>query len=87
MNIGLPVQTTPSPREPRLLFVGRLSREKGVDVLVEAFRRLPPVAAVGLSALAQRLAALGPGVSIDWSDSWSDSDLEEFTKASLGCLM
>ena len=55
-------------------------------MLVEAFRRLPPVAAVELSALAQRLAALGPGVSIDWSDSWSESDLEEFTKASLGRL-
>jgi hypothetical protein len=58
----------------------------GEEMLIEAFRRLPPVAAVELSALAQRLAALGPGVSIDWSDSWSDSDLEEFTRASLGRL-
>jgi hypothetical protein len=53
------------------------------EVLLEAFRRLPPDAAVELSALAQRLAALGPGMTIDWSDSWSDADLREFTAASL----
>jgi hypothetical protein len=52
-------------------------------VLLEAFRRLPPDAAVELSALAQRLAALAPGTTIDWSDSWSDADLREFTAASL----
>ena len=53
------------------------------EVLLEAFRRLPPDAAVELSALAQRLAALAPGTKIDWSDSWSDADLREFTTASL----
>ena len=53
------------------------------EVLLEAFRRLPPDAAVELSALAQRLAALAPGTTIDWSDSWSDGDLREFTAASL----
>jgi hypothetical protein len=53
------------------------------EVLLEAFRRLPPNAAVELSALAQRLAALAPGTTIDWSDSWSDADLREFTAASL----
>ena len=53
------------------------------EVLLEAFRRLPPDAAVELSALAQRLAALAPGTTIDWSDSWSDADLREFTAASL----
>ena len=36
-----------------------------------------------LSSLAQRLAALAPGTTIDWSDSWSDADLREFTAASL----
>jgi hypothetical protein len=51
--------------------------------LVEAFRRLPPNAATELSALTQRLAALAPGTTIDWSDSWSDADLQEFTAASL----
>lgn len=53
------------------------------EVLLEAFRRLPPDAAVELSALAQRLAALAPGTTVDWSDSWSDADLREFTAASL----
>jgi hypothetical protein len=55
----------------------------GEEVLVEAFRRLPPAAAGELSALAQRLADLSPATSIDWSDSWSDADLQEFTAASL----
>ena len=53
------------------------------EILLEAFRRLPPDAAVELSALAQRLAALAPRTAIDWSDSWSDADLREFTAASL----
>ncbi len=53
------------------------------ETLVEAFRRLPSAAAEELSALVQRLAALGPGAKIDWSDSWSDADLQEFTAASL----
>jgi hypothetical protein len=35
------------------------------EVLLEAFRRLPPDAAVELSTLAQRLAALAPGTVID----------------------
>ena len=56
---------------------------EGEEVLLEAFRRLPPEAAAELSALAQRLAALAPGTAIDWSDSWSDADLQEFTAASL----
>jgi hypothetical protein len=51
--------------------------------LLDAFRRLPPEAATELSALAQRLAALAPGAQIEWSDSWSDSDLEDFTASSL----
>ena len=53
------------------------------EVLAEAFRRLPPDTAAELSALAQRLAALAPDRTIDWSDSWSDADLQEFTAASL----
>ena len=53
------------------------------EVLLEALRCRPPDAAVELSALAQRLAALAPGTTIDWSDSWSDADLREFTAASL----
>jgi hypothetical protein len=51
--------------------------------LVDAFRQLPPDAATELSALAKRLAELAPSHRIDWSDSWSDEDLNDFTAASL----
>ena len=51
--------------------------------LLEAFRRLPPDSAHELSALVQRLADLQPGTRIDWSDSWSEEDLRDFTTHSL----
>jgi hypothetical protein len=51
--------------------------------LVGAFRRLPPDTASELSALAERLAELAPNQRIDWSDSWSDEDLNDFRAASL----
>ena len=51
--------------------------------LLGAFRRLPPDTAMELSALAERLAELAPNRRIDWSDSWSDQDLNEFRAASL----
>jgi hypothetical protein len=54
--------------------------------LVQAFRRLPPDAAAELTALAERLAALRPDRGIDWSDSWSEEDLKEFTTASASRL-
>jgi hypothetical protein len=50
--------------------------------LVETFRRLPDTAAE-LSALAERLAACSPHGRIDWSDSWTDEDLQDFRAASL----
>jgi hypothetical protein len=53
------------------------------EVLLEHFRRLPAEAAKELAALVQRLAALAPGTRIDWSDAWSDEDLQEFTAASV----
>ncbi|MGA2589205.1 MAG: hypothetical protein ABSH32_04765 [Bryobacteraceae bacterium] len=53
------------------------------EILLDSFRRLPAETAKELSALAQRLAALAPGTTVDWSDSWSDADLREFTAASL----
>jgi hypothetical protein len=51
--------------------------------LLQALRRLPPDTAAELTSLAERLAALRPNTRIDWSDSWSDEDLKEFTTASL----
>lgn len=53
-------------------------------LLVDAFRRLPPDTATELSSLAQRLAELAPKRTINWSDAWSDEDLNEFRAASLG---
>jgi hypothetical protein len=50
---------------------------------VDAFRRLAPDAASELSALAERLAELAPNQRIDWSDCWSDEDLNDFRAASL----
>jgi hypothetical protein len=51
--------------------------------LLDGFRRLPPDAANELAALVQRLAALSPNTRIDWSDSWSEEDLRDFTAHSL----
>jgi len=51
--------------------------------LVDAFRRLSPDTAMELSALAERLAKIAPERRIDWSDSWSEEDLNEFRTASL----
>src|SRR5208283_5183172 len=48
--------------------------------LLDAFRRLHPETATELSTLAERLAELAPNRRIDWSDSWSDEDLNEFSK-------
>lgn len=36
-----------------------------------------------LSALTERLAELAPNQRIDWSDSWSDEDMNDFRAASL----
>lgn len=36
-------------------------------------------AAVAVSVLAQRLAALGAEARTDWSDAWTDADLEDYT--------
>ncbi|HEV8146213.1 MAG TPA: hypothetical protein VGP79_07530 [Bryobacteraceae bacterium] len=47
--------------------------------LLEAFRKLPPAAAKEVSALTKRLAELGAAATINWSDEWSDEDLEAFT--------
>ena len=51
--------------------------------LVEVFRRLPPDTAAELWALAERLAALSPHRRVDWSDFWTDEDLQDFRAASL----
>ncbi|MBZ5611485.1 MAG: hypothetical protein LAP38_24760 [Acidobacteriia bacterium] len=56
---------------------------KREESLVDVFRRLSPAAAEELAALAERLARVAPTSRLDWSDLWSDSDLQEFTAESL----
>lgn len=34
-----------------------------------------------LSAMIERLASLARDTKIDWSDAWSDTDLQDFTAA------
>ena len=51
--------------------------------LLHAFRRLHPDTASELSALAERLAELAPNQRIDWSEAWSDEDMNDFRAASL----
>lgn len=51
--------------------------------LLNAFRQLPTEAAEELSALVERLADFSGRTKVDWSDSWSDQDLQEFTAHSL----
>ena len=53
------------------------------STLLTAFRQLPAETAGELAALVQRLAALSPGTRINWSDSWSEDDLREFTAHSI----
>ena len=55
--------------------------------LLNAFRRLPPDEAIELSRLIERLAAHARDRKLDWSDSWSDGDLEEFRAASVRRLV
>jgi hypothetical protein len=60
-----------------------MQRSSQETTLLDAFRRLPPDAADELAALILRLAALSPNSRIDWSDSWSEEDLRDFTAHSL----
>lgn len=74
----------PVTRQPYTVYEGmEMQLNPREASLVEAFRRLPPDTAAELSALAERLATVAPNRSIDWSDSWSDQDLNDFRAASL----
>jgi hypothetical protein len=56
------------------------------NTLIEALRRLPHSTAEEVTALVRRLADLPNESHVDWSDSWSDEDLRDFTSASVGRL-
>ena len=51
--------------------------------IVDAFRRLPRDTAEELANLVQRLAELSATTRIDWSESWSEDDLRDFTAHSI----
>jgi hypothetical protein len=52
------------------------------ESLIKVVRMLPPEEAAKVLAWAQQLADLGGG-RLEWSDSWSDDDLRQATRASL----
>ena len=57
------------PQEPFILFVGNIHRYKGVDVLLDAYRRLdapPPLVLIGKPSPAMPVAAPGVTILLDW---------------------
>ena len=59
------------------------AKEKKCWCKLSVAYRLPPPAAEELAALAERLANLPPTTRLNWSDSWSERDLQEFTRESI----
>lgn len=53
------------------------------EPLISVVRALPPDEAEKVFDWAQQFADLAGGRTIDWSDSWSDEDLADATRASL----
>ena len=53
------------------------------ESLIKAVRMLPPDEARKVLTWAQQLADLADSRRVEWSDSWSDEDLREATRASL----
>lgn len=53
------------------------------EALLTAVRRLPADTVEQLCGLTERLAALASAGAIDWSDSWSEADLRDYSAASL----
>jgi hypothetical protein len=51
--------------------------------LVEALRSLPPDAADQVIIWTTRLCDLADGRRVDWSDTWTEEDLEDARRASL----
>ena len=53
------------------------------ESLISVIRTLPQGEAEKVLAWARELADLGEGRPIEWSDSWSDEDLADATRAAL----
>jgi len=63
-----------------LLFTMELNPQE--VALVEDLRRLPRPAVEQVVALTHRLAAAAERGRVDWSDSWSEKDVREYSRAS-----
>ena len=51
--------------------------------MVETIRSLPPDSADHLRVWIKRLGELSEGKGVDWSDSWSEEDIEDLQAASI----
>ena len=56
------------------------------DRLVQVLRALPPEATEKVITWATQLSDLASGKSVDWSDSWTEEDLEDARRASLAAF-
>jgi hypothetical protein len=56
------------------------------ESLISVVRALPPSEARLVLDWARQLADLAGGRAIDWSDSWSDEDLADATRAAVDRL-
>ena len=56
------------------------------EALITTVRGLPPEETTKMITSAEQLSALASRRQIEWSDSWSDEDLADATKASVGHL-
>jgi hypothetical protein len=56
------------------------------QALLQDLRRLPADTAREIADLTHRLATISQDTSVEWSDSWSETDLRECTKAALNRL-
>ena len=52
--------------------------------LVQALRALPPEAAEKVITWATQMSDLANGKSVEWSDAWTEEDLEDVRRAPLG---
>ncbi|MEQ1884484.1 MAG: hypothetical protein ABL967_05435 [Bryobacteraceae bacterium] len=53
------------------------------ESLINVVRTLPPGEATKILHWARSLDSLGNGAPVDWSDSWTEEDLNEATAAAL----
>ena len=82
----------PRPAEPSMAYFQSIRARMGEkpmqlteqeQTLLQDLRRLPADTAREIGDLTHRLAKISQDAGIEWSDSWSEADLRECTKAAL----